>query len=297
VTYREKLIEDALTAFADRDITPPSKDDLRIALDAFDASLTRCGCRACTTARRDRIALTEHDRTSIARALHEIVYSPGANYDRAVPGIQEHMLACAEKVAAALPWLAPHTATDTEREALDAEARAESERELPPLIVNGIDTMASGRVGYAHGYVAGALRRSVVPEPSAEEPECFAEKPSWPDHWTTNDKLRDLHARWHEQTGNLIGREECGYERCEFWDAAEFTLRLADVRITGREPQDDPSDGPNLIMRLGHLRQIIETERLDVLFDPEVARAARLADLDEAIATLRAAAEQGENRG
>jgi len=114
----EKLISDALTAFADRDITPPSTDDLRIALIAFETSLTRCGCEACTTARRDRVALSEHDRTSLARVLHEIVYSPGANYDRAVPGIQEHMLACAEKVAAALPWLAPHTPTDDEREAV-----------------------------------------------------------------------------------------------------------------------------------------------------------------------------------
>lgn len=103
----EKLIDDAVTAFADREIPVPSRDHLRIALNAFEASLTRCGCPDCTTARRERTGLTEHDKTAVSRVLHEIVYAPGANYDRAVPGVQEHMLACAEKVAAALPWIVP----------------------------------------------------------------------------------------------------------------------------------------------------------------------------------------------
>ena len=111
----EQLIEDALTAFADREVPAPGRDALRIALDAFEASLARCGCVKCTTERRERINLSDHDRTSLARVLHEIVYSPGATYDRAVPGIQEHLLACAEKVAAALPWLVPHTPTDDEQ--------------------------------------------------------------------------------------------------------------------------------------------------------------------------------------
>ncbi|KIP90170.1 hypothetical protein RU09_11865 [Microbacterium sp. MEJ108Y] len=71
-------------------------------------------------------------------------------------------------------------------------------------------------------------------------------KLEWPDHWTANEKLRDLHARWHQQAGNLLGREACGWQRCEFWDAAEFTLRLADVRVIGREPQGEPSDALDL---------------------------------------------------
>lgn len=103
----EKLIDDAMTAFTDREIAAPSRDHLRIALNAFEASLTRCGCPDCTIARRERTGLTEHDKTAVARVLHEIVYAPGANYDRAVPGVQEYMLTCAEKVAAALPWIVP----------------------------------------------------------------------------------------------------------------------------------------------------------------------------------------------
>lgn len=103
----EKLIDDAVQAFEDREITAPSRGHLRVALDAFDASLTKCGCEACTIARRERIAITDHDRTTVARALHEIVYSPGANFDRAVPGVQEYMLERAEKVVAALPWIVP----------------------------------------------------------------------------------------------------------------------------------------------------------------------------------------------
>lgn len=83
---------------------------------------------------------------------------------------------------------------------------------------------------------AAGFRHSVVPEPSTEE------KIEWPDHWTINEKLRDLHARWHDQKGNLLGRDACGWEGCEFWDSAQFTLRLADVHIAGREPQDEPSD-------------------------------------------------------
>jgi hypothetical protein len=79
-----------------------------------------------------------------------------------------------------------------------------------------------------------AFRRSKAHTPSAV-------KLDWPDHWTQNEKLSDLHARWHEQPGNLLGREACPWERCEFWDAAEFTLRLAEVRVIGREPQGEPS--------------------------------------------------------
>lgn len=103
----QKLVDDVVTAFADRDITAPSRDDIARVLEVFETSLRRCGCDACTTARRERIGLTEHDLTALARVLHEVVYSPGASFDRAVPGIQEYMHACAEKVAAALPWMVP----------------------------------------------------------------------------------------------------------------------------------------------------------------------------------------------
>jgi hypothetical protein len=38
------------------------------------------------------------------------------------------------------------------------------------------------------------------------------------------DMLRDLHARYHDEVGNLLGRDECGWEGCEFWDAAESAV-------------------------------------------------------------------------
>ena len=49
----------------------------------------------------------------------------------------------------------------------------------------------------------------------------------WPSHWTIDDKLSDLHARYHEQSGNMLGRDECGWERCDFWVPAEFALTAA----------------------------------------------------------------------
>lgn len=87
-----------------------------------------------------------------------------------------------------------------------------------------------------------------VAEPSTDE------KLEWPEHWTINEKLRDLHARWHDQPGNLI--EGCGWEGCEFWEAAKFTLRMADVRVIGREPQAEPSDEQveAALQALGHAR-------------------------------------------
>lgn len=52
----------------------------------------------------------------------------------------------------------------------------------------------------------------------------------WPSHWSVEDKLSDLHARFHEQHGNLIGKNECGWERCRFWEGAKFALEdLAEV--------------------------------------------------------------------
>lgn len=57
--------------------------------------------------------------------------------------------------------------------------------------------------------------------------------------------------------------------------------------------QGEPSDAPSLITRVGWLRQSTERERLDVPFNGEVARAARLAVLDDVIAALRAAGVGG----
>lgn len=56
-----------------------------------------------------------------------------------------------------------------------------------------------------------------------------------PAHWTDDDVLRDLHARWHDQPGNLIGEGECGWNGCEFWDAAKFVADTVGLATTGGE--------------------------------------------------------------
>jgi hypothetical protein len=51
----------------------------------------------------------------------------------------------------------------------------------------------------------------------------------WPPHWANYEKLSDLHALYHGQTGNMLGKAECGWERCDFWETAEFTLDASAV--------------------------------------------------------------------
>jgi len=36
--------------------------------------------------------------------------------------------------------------------------------------------------------------------------------------------LPDLHARYHDQTGNLLGRDDCGWFECDFWPIASTIL-------------------------------------------------------------------------
>lgn len=151
-----------------------------------------------------------------------------------------------------------HTPTDDEREVhrrvIDLWfANWRSIGKVSPALEVAIDSL--------EGMVSDALdagsQRSEVPEPSA------GEKIEWPDHWTTNEKIRDLHARWHDQAGNLI--EVCGWEGCEFWEAAKFTLRMADVRVIGREPQDEPSDAPTVqfVARKGGKSQALIDQMLE----------------------------------
>lgn len=56
--------------------------------------------------------------------------------------------------------------------------------------------------------------------------------------------LRVLHAKYHDMPGNLYGRDECGYTRCDFWDAAIF-LDLA---------QDETAD-PYVAERIAQIRR------------------------------------------
>lgn len=58
---------------------------------------------------------------------------------------------------------------------------------------------------------------------------------------TSDAFLQDAHARYHVEPGNLLGRDECGWSGCEFWDAAEFALRLAVTQFAGSETQGEPS--------------------------------------------------------
>lgn len=47
-----------------------------------------------------------------------------------------------------------------------------------------------------------------------------------------DDGLRDQHARYHDEPGNMLGHDECGWERCGFWDAAEWTLNAPKPETT-----------------------------------------------------------------
>ena len=166
---------------------------------------------------------------------------------------------------------AAHASTDDERIAV---ARAihdgpSAVLELATMLIapHGFDECAhkATYLADADAVLAAGFRRSEAPEPRGRKPICAvcgvpfhliqhdegclesqpqgelsSEKLDWPDHWTTNEKLRDLHARWHDQPGNLI--ESCGWEGCEFWEVAKFTLRMADVRVIGREAQGELSD-------------------------------------------------------
>jgi hypothetical protein len=38
--------------------------------------------------------------------------------------------------------------------------------------------------------------------------------------------LDDLHARYHCEPGNLLGKDDCEWDRCTFWDAAEHTVSV-----------------------------------------------------------------------
>jgi len=58
-----------------------------------------------------------------------------------------------------------------------------------------------------------------------------------PAHWTDDDVLKDLHARWHDQPGNLIGAVECEWDGCEFWDAAKFVADTVGLATTGGETE------------------------------------------------------------
>lgn len=53
------------------------------------------------------------------------------------------------------------------------------------------------------------------------------------------DMLRDLHARYHDEFGNLLGRDECGWQGCEFWDSAEHVVeQLAKAELLTEGPRD-----------------------------------------------------------
>lgn len=135
-----------------------------------------------------------------------------------------------------------HTPTDDERtlfEAISDRLGDHSQSRNYEIADSGeYETMLCGPINVE--VLAEWLMPTVTDARRPVQGEPTTGKLDWPNHWTTNDKLRDLHARWHDQPGNLI--ERCEWEGCEFWEAAKFTLRLSGVRVIGREPQDGPSD-------------------------------------------------------
>lgn len=239
----DRLINAAITAFEDRGKTPPSRDDLEIAMNAFEASLARCGCDDCATARQERAGMTAHDRTALARVIHENVYSPGAVFDRAVPGIQEYMLACADKVAASLPWLVPtpevtlevekaHTPTNDERELL-TEADA---------LIAAWDLKGSWSPDSPVGLVmrlADTLRRfSVVPESTGpwDNPlSCFGhcDKEGW--YAECVSKKADAEAEPQGEPSDAPTREDIEYEALcdQVSEANDILARIVSVANKG----------------------------------------------------------------
>lgn len=184
----------------------------------------------------------------------------------------------------------PHTPTDDEREAVITALLDElgwewdevPEEHIPSsrvILGDMADRVLAVSAGFRHSKVPEpqiecphwspgriTLRKGCTAcEASSETPEpSAAKKLNWPDHWTLNEKIRDLHARWHDQAGNLI--EVCGWEGCEFWEAAKFTLRMADVRVIGREPQGEPSDAQDdsersAAYRREHRAELMRQER------------------------------------
>lgn len=40
----------------------------------------------------------------------------------------------------------------------------------------------------------------------------------------SRDWLRVEHANFHDQIGNMLGRDECGEIQCDFWSVADHVL-------------------------------------------------------------------------
>lgn len=62
---------------------------------------------------------------------------------------------------------------------------------------------------------------------TAAPPVADAGSPSesiWQPFNGREDWLRDQHAKYHDQSGNMLGCYECREQHCDFWDAAEWVL-------------------------------------------------------------------------
>ncbi|SDR71843.1 hypothetical protein [Microbacterium paraoxydans] len=245
----QKLIDDVVTAFAVRDITAPSRDDIARVLEVFETSLRRCGCDDCTTARRERIGLTEHDLTSLARVLHEVVYSPGASFDRAVPGIQEYMHACAEKVAAALPWVVPthevelvvteaHTPTDDEREAL-----------IDVMVMTKLSDYAATDMSTIHQAVDAILASDVWRFRRSEVPESSAGLIAMLRAWIDGEPFEVS----QERTGQPVAKVPFAQQQGYFNGYAAAVDHVAAILAAVPEPQGEPSDAQVEAALIAHL--------------------------------------------
>lgn len=52
---------------------------------------------------------------------------------------------------------------------------------------------------------------------------------------------QDLHAQWHDEPGNLMGKDECGWQ-CDVWDPIWHML-LAALAAAPAQPVRDTGEG------------------------------------------------------
>lgn len=54
-----------------------------------------------------------------------------------------------------------------------------------------------------------------------------------------DDWLRDQHARYHDQPGNMLGANECGWDRCQFFEVAVWVRNAPSARPGDADDEGD----------------------------------------------------------
>ncbi|UBH06457.1 hypothetical protein K8P10_001968 [Leucobacter sp. Psy1] len=179
----------------------------------------------------------------------------GLDADALSEAVHRHRMTMA--LAAAAPPSAPATVPEDTDEHRDRESEAEdaeSESEGHAATVTGTTPAPSETKCWCFDLPSGEHHAGCEPEPApstdrekliaecdladeelrkwvrvpvknvraalAAPPAPSADRDAWPEHWTKDDMLSDLHARHHSETGNMLAMDECGSPRCEFWSVA-----------------------------------------------------------------------------